>query len=219
MKKFIWALALCFACANFAQADLVISQYVETDSGTTPKGVELWNSGPAAIDFSVTSLDILKGTNGGALSSDFVLSTGVMAVGEVIVVGTADIGTYLTGEGLGAVQFFEESFTFNGDDALQIQLGGAIQDTFGVPGSDPGTSWDGSSVSTRNQNIELRVGITTGDTDGFTDPSIRFSTVSTAPSAAGGLAGFGLVAAVPEPTTAVLFGLAGLGLCVVRRRS
>ena len=52
---------------------------------------------------------------------------------------------------------------------------------FGTSGEDPGSSWDGSSVSTKNQNIQLKEGIVSGDTDGWTDPSARFETVSSTP--------------------------------------
>lgn len=208
------------AFQNVASGDLIISQYVETNSGTTPKGIELWNSGNSVIDFSVTNLDVLKGTNGGALSSDFKLETGSIGVGEVMVIGTADIGDYLNATfGVGVVQYHSEGFTFNGDDSLQIQLDGTATDTFGTPGSDPGTNWNGSGVSTRNQNISLNAGITTGSA-GFTDPSLRFFTVSSNPSGAGGLDGFGVApAAVPEPTSILLFGLAMGGFGFRRRKA
>ena len=37
---------------SFAQ---IISQYVETNSGTTPKGVEIWNNTGSTLDFSSNS--------------------------------------------------------------------------------------------------------------------------------------------------------------------
>ncbi len=214
------AALFAFISTTNVNGELVISQYVDTDSGTTPKGIELWNSGGSAIVFSATNgLDVLQGTNGGALASKFTLNSGTLGAGQVMVIGTADIGTYLdTTFGAGVIQFHEESFTFNGNDALQIQLGGSATDTFGLPGNDPGTHWSGPGVSTRDSNIALLSGITAGDLDGFTDPSGRFSTISTNPSGAGGLAGFG-VTPVPEPTTFVMFGtlvLSGLGF---RRRT
>jgi len=223
IMKTVYLTVLMFAVVafqNVANGELIISQYVETNSGTTPKGIELWNSGPSVIDFSVTGLDVLKGTNGGTLSSDFTLNTGTLGVGEVMVIGTSDIGDYLDATyGVGVVQFHTEAFTFNGDDALQIQLDGTATDTFGTPGSDPGTNWNGSGVSTRNQNISLNMGITTGSA-GFTDPSQRFFTVSTDPAGTGGLDGFGFTpAAVPEPTSMLLFGLAMGGFGFRRRKA
>jgi hypothetical protein len=218
MKKLLIAL-LIGAVATVASADLIISQYIETESGTTPKGLELWNTGTSTIDFSVTGLDILKGVNGGALSSDFTLATGTLAAGAVMVVGTSELVAYVDGLGTGVLTA-EKGFTFNGDDALQIQLDSVVQDTFGTPGSDPGDEWVGSGVSTMNQNIALVSGITAGDIDGWTDPSTRFETVSSTPSGTGGMDGFGVApttTAIPEPATMSLLGLGALAM-VLRRK-
>jgi hypothetical protein len=210
--------AIMGALSISAQAALIISQYVETDSGTTPKGIELWNTGTNAIDFSVTTLTILKGVNGGVLSSDFTLSTGSLTAGEVMVVGKSEIGDYLASTfGIGTIQFHSKSFTFNGNDALQIQLNGVIQDTLGTPETDPVTAWSGNGVSTENQNIALKEGISTGDTDGFTDPSERFVTINSSPSSAEGLSGFG-IAPVPEPASITLLGLGFLASLRHRKR-
>jgi len=178
-----WAafIALQIGITQAHGTDLIFSQYVETESGTTPKGVEVWNTSGATIDFSATPLVIEKGTNGGVPSPDFTLSEGTLAAGEVIVIGTSDMNPA-----------HEKGFTFNGDDALVLTLGGITNDVFGIPGSDPGSAWTNNSVSTANQNIQLKEGITTGATDGWTDPSIRFETVSETPSLAGGLLGFGV---------------------------
>lgn len=83
---------LLTAGAVSAQASILISQYVETNSGTTPKGLELYNASGQSIDLSATPIDVLQGTNGGALSSRVTINTGTFAPGEVIVVGTSDIG-------------------------------------------------------------------------------------------------------------------------------
>ena len=161
--------------SNVLQGSLIISQYIETNSGTTPKGVELWNVSGSTIDFSSNYLVIKKGVNGGTPSTDYTLSSGTLFNGGVIVVGTSgDLATETVSNG---GTHYTEGFTFNGDDALEIYLGGTLTDMFGVSGSDPGTHWSGSGVSTKNQNIQLKSGIWTGDTDGWTDPSTRFETV------------------------------------------
>ena len=165
--------------SNVLQGSLIISQYIETNSGTTPKGVELWNVSGSTIDFSSNNLVIKKGVNGGTPSTDYTLSVGTLFNGGVIVVGTSgDLATATTNNG---GTHYTEGFTFNGDDALEIYLSGTLTDMFGVSGSDPGTYWSGSGVSTKNQNIQLKSGIWTGDIDGWTDPSTRFETVSTTP--------------------------------------
>jgi hypothetical protein len=216
--KILTATLVSLTVVSSLSASLLISQYVETNSGTTPKGVEIWNYSASAIDFSTTVFTIEKGTNGAAPSTDFTLDTGTLAAGAVMVVGTTDMGTYLTNSDLGSVAYYSEGFTFNGDDALVIKLDGTITDVFGTAGSDPGSAWSGGGVETRNSNIALIAGITTGDTDGWTDPSGRFTTISSTPNAADGLVGFG-VAPVPEPTTyALLAGLFGLTFVMLKRR-
>ncbi len=219
MKITLSLLTAIAITASSSHAAIIISQYVETDSGTTPKGIELWNTGTEEIDFSISNLVVNKGTNGGALSADFTLNIGTIAANEVIVIGTSDMGTYMDttfGDGTAgssSVQYYEEGFTFNGDDSLSVVVGGVTQDVFGTPETDPGSAWSGSGVSTQNSNIALASGITTGDLDGWTDPSERFTTVNTAPSETGGLEGFGVI---PEPSAAVL-GAFGL-LALLRRR-
>ncbi len=193
--KTIFTFLLSLICLG-TQAQ-IISQYVETNSGSTPKGIEIWNNTAATLDFSTNSLVIEKGVNGAAPSPDFTLSTGTLAPGDVLVIGTADIGTYLTSSGSTAT-FHLKAFTFNGDDALVVKYGGTTTDVFGIPGTDPGSSWSGNGVDTRNQNIQLNPAINTGST-GFSDPSTRFSTVSTDPVGTGGLVGFGVAPLTSAP--------------------
>ena len=219
MKKTLIAIAATFMMATASHAQVLISQYVETESGTTPKGIEIWNNSGSDIDLSASNIQIYQGTNGGALTaiSSTLLNTGVFVNSSVIVLGTADMGTYLTNNGLGSVRFVAVSFTFNGDDSLCLYLGGSLLDTFGTVGVDPGTSWLANSVNTANQNISLRAGVTT-PSSGWTDPSVRFETISTTPSGSivtSGLSGFG-VAPVPEPSSGALLVLGGMALVAIR---
>lgn len=181
----------------------IISQYVDTDSGTTPKGIEIWNNTSETLDFSANNLVVEKGTNGGSPSTDFTISEGTLAAGEVIVIGTSDMETVTLSNGS---SFYDKGFTFNGDDALVIKYGGNTTDVFGNPGSDPGSNWSGNGVSTGDQNIQLLDGISTGNTTGFTDPSTRFETISSSPSGQNGLEGFGIAPSSgsgDEPTLTV----------------
>lgn len=186
MKKLLVFFAVSITLSGWSQ---IISQYVETDSGTTPKGIEIWNNTGVTLDFSTNNLVIEKGTNGDTPSVDFTLSSGTLAVGKVIVIGSSDL--QITTENNGSV-FHSKGFSFNGDDALVVKYGGTITDIFGNPDSDPGSQWSGSGVSSANKNIALLSEITTGDTDGWTDPSERFETISSSPSSGGGIDGFGV---------------------------
>lgn len=175
-----------------ATSRLIISQYVETDAGNFPKAIELLNVSDETIDFSVDNLIVYVGFNGGTPIGWVTNMVGTLAPGKVLVVGTSDIGTYLdTTFGAGVVPYKYANFTFNGNDALVVELGGVTEDVFGTPGTDPGASWSADGISTANQNLSLLADTLDGDTDGWTDPSLRFETVSTTPSAEGGLAGFG----------------------------
>lgn len=197
--KLLFSLIFLIGFSGHIQAQ-IISQYTETNSGTSPKGIEIWNNTGSTLDFSTNTLDILKGSNGGTPSSDVTVTSGTLAPGDVMVIGTTNMGTYLTDEGLTSVTFVDYGFNFNGDDALVVEYGGVVMDVIGEPGSDPGSSWSGNGVSTANQNIELLAGISSGDTDGWTDPSERFATVSTDP--VNDLTGFGV--APPEPGSPAL---------------
>jgi len=174
----------------------IISQYIETSSGTTPKGVEIWNNTLSELNFSTNPLVIEKGTNGAIPSLDFTLSSGTLASGKVIVIGSSDMQTITEANGS---TFYLKAFSFNGDDALVVKYGGTITDVLGIPGSDPGTAWTGNGVSTANQNIALRTGIYTGDTDGWSNPSARFETISTDNS----MTGFGIAPLLPTPAIIV----------------
>jgi hypothetical protein len=216
MKKALITIAATFMMATASHAQVLISQYVETDSGSVPKGLEIWNASGADINLSTSNIQIYQGTNGGPLTAiaSTLLNTGTFLRNSVIVIGTADIGTYLTNNGLASVRFVTSSVTFNGDDSLGLYLNGSLLDTFGTVGTDPGASWALNGVNTANQNIELRPGITSVSS-GWTDPSVRFQTVSTTPSSSGGLSGFG-VAPVPEPSSGALLVLGGAALVAVR---
>lgn len=182
---------LILACLTYVSYGQIISQYVETNSGTFPKGIEIWNSTTSTFDFATNNLVIEKGTNGANPAPDITISTGTLAPGDVMVIGTADMGTYLTTNSISCL-YVEKSFTFNGDDALVVKYGGVTTDVLGTPGTDPGSAWTGNGVSTANQNIELLPSIFGGDVVGNSDPSLRFGIVSTDPVGATGLAGFGI---------------------------
>jgi|GEM_PF-1868631 len=179
----------------------IISQYVDTDSGTTPKGIEIWNNTGATLDFSTNNLVIERYANGSSsATTEATISSGTLADGEVLVIGGSDLSAWMSNN-YPSVTFVNDSFSFNGDDALEVVYGGTTTDVFGTIGNDPGSAWTGGGVSTRDSNIGLLSSVTTGTTTGFSDPSTRFETVESDPSI---LTGFGVapVAAGPDnPST------------------
>jgi hypothetical protein len=202
---------VCFAVVwggVWGQSDVIISQYIETNSGTTPKGIEVFNISGAAIDFSVSNLEIRQGTNGASCSVIETISSGTLNANEVWVIGTADLTSHATtnGTNLGGTTNF--NFQFNGDDAIQLLLGGVLQDEFGICGSDPGSNWSANGVSTENNNLQLKDGICDGDIDGWTDPSIRFDEIANGST----MTGFG---DAPAPCTTSCIGTPATGPSVL----
>lgn len=190
MKKkysLIFLISICYIGIGFGQSEVIISQYIETDSGSTPKGIEIMNVSGAEITFSAgNNLQVYQGTNGAACSTSIVnITSGILAVDEVWVIGTSDLVTYANTNGTDLSGTTTFAFTFNGDDALSIYLGGALQDQFGTCGSDPGASWSGGGVSTANNNLQILNGLCDGDIDGWTDPSTRFSQIANGSTMAG----------------------------------
>jgi len=59
-KKLVIAIILIITCFSYGASDIIISQYIETDSGTTPKGIEVWNVSDSSIDFSSKNLVVKK---------------------------------------------------------------------------------------------------------------------------------------------------------------
>ena len=174
----------------------IISQYSEAIGGKVSKGIEVWNNTTTTLDFTTNNLLVKQWTNGaGTPTTAATVNTGTLAPGAVMVIGTADMGDTLIAHNLPSVLFVSAPLQFNGDDALAINFQSNNVDVFGNPGVDPGSSWSGNGVSTQNQNIQLFPGVNTGDLDGWTDPSTRFTTVSTN----GALTGFG-VAPSTSPT-------------------
>lgn len=177
-----------FGVTSVTNASLIISQYTETESGSTPKGIELWNNSGADIDLSQTDVKVWLGRNGDPLEiiEDLDLSSGIIPAGGVIVIGTGYFEEYLEAQGRN-VPYIYYNMTFNGDDALGVSVDGVVTDIFGEPGNDPGSSWNGNGVYTSDANLQLKSGINSGDLDGWDDPSGRFETVDAGSS----LEGFG----------------------------
>lgn len=190
MKKLSLLIVLTLATLVGLSQSVMISQYIETNSGSVPKGIEIFNYSGSDITFSgANNLQVFQGTNGAACSALVNITSGTLRAGEVWVIGTSDLVTYANANGTNLSGTTTQAFTFNGDDALQIYLGGVLQDVFGTCGTDPGSAWSGSGVSTANQNIQTISGVCTGTTSNWTNPSLRFETVSTNPVA--DLTGFG----------------------------
>jgi len=195
---------------------LLFSQYIETSSGSSPKAVEVMNLSGSTVDFAATPLALYTYANGSAFRDRILLlERGLLPAGQVLVIGDVTTGNHLIAQGLlgdpegelasaehgslipsASTQavFVKRSFTFNGDDALEIHLGYTRADVFGLPGDSPGAAWTGGGLSTANMNLTLRPDAGTGSA-GFPD-----------------LAGFGFPPVIDDPylAWAAVRGLTGL---------
>ncbi|MEE9349771.1 MAG: hypothetical protein V3U80_06960, partial [Flavobacteriaceae bacterium] len=181
---FLIITTLLFGVLGFGQ-QIMISQYIETTTGSIPKGIEIYNNSGEDIVFSaVNNLQVYKGANGAACANlpGAETTSGTLLAGEVWVIGTSNLTTFATTNGTDLSGTTDHNFSFNGDDALQVYLGSVLQDQFGQCGTDPGTHWTGSgggngTVSTKNNNISLRDDVCKGFTasGGWADPSLRFN--------------------------------------------
>lgn len=208
----------------------ILSQYLEPSATSGPKSVEILNQSGTTLDFSKTPLFVRRFTNGDSAGvNEAKVTYGTLDAGLVMVIGDAATGDYLLAQGviqsdpvytpasapsgtpfydsLGRLRFWKDTFTYNGNDALEVLLNYTRMDVFGTIGVNPGTAWTGSGVSTANQNIELKSTVGTG-TSGFSDPSTRFVIVS----ASDELTGFGIAPTLADEylAWAAIQGLSGL---------
>jgi len=179
MKRLFLLMALLLGLGAKGQSDIIISQYIETSVGSSPKGIEIANvSGNDIFLSPANRIQIFIGSNGTSCTSIVNVSTGVLLANEVWVIGTSDLENYALANGTGISGATDYSFTFNGDDAIQVRLGGVIQDTFGMCGNDPMGSWFGGGVDTEGFNLQILDGICDGEPGGWIDPSIRFQSIA-----------------------------------------
>ena len=154
----------------------IISQYVETDTGNQPKLFEIYNNTGSDINFATTNLKIYYAANAGNESLAKTISSGTLAVGQVMVVGPKTTDDQSSDDNMGqAIQnlvsarnpnaiYVERTWYFNGNDHIRLELDNNTTDTFGkVIGNSTYPSWGG--VKAQNQNISRKLGIYTGDTD------------------------------------------------------
>jgi endonuclease/exonuclease/phosphatase family metal-dependent hydrolase len=217
---------------------LLISQYTETPSGSSPKAIEVMNATAREIDFAAEPLQVLSYASGASAGTPEVLAEfGRLPAGAVVVIGDTATGQHLVAQGLlaatgsaiaaaqtntvftdtgepdGRAVYIKRGFLFNGDDALEVRLNSRRCDVFGTIGQDPGTAWSGGGVSTTNQNLSRRRTAST-PAAGWSQPGLVFETVGTTMATA--LVGFGVAPVLDDPYAewAATRGLAGTSAAI-----
>lgn len=147
--------------------DLIFSEYVEGSSNN--KALEIYNGTAAAVDLSTYSIQVFS--NGGVTAKDLVKLSGTLAPGGVHVVADEKAGEQL----LSLAQQTGSNF-FNGNDALALRNGGAVVDSIGQVGVDPGKRWGTPPLSTMDTTLRRKASVCAGDTvpDDVFEPSAQW---------------------------------------------
>ncbi|MFQ2645660.1 ExeM/NucH family extracellular endonuclease [Aeromonas caviae] len=154
------ALAVGLALAGQAQAQLLITEYLE-GSGNN-KAVELSNLGSDAVDLSQYRLALYA--NGKPITdapTNSLALQGTLAPGASLVLANPSANAEI----LAKTTQTSGNLVFNGDDALVLYRGSEIIDSVGQVGMDPGTAWVSGNVSTLDMTLRRKATVTIGRTD------------------------------------------------------
>ncbi|WP_324025807.1 ExeM/NucH family extracellular endonuclease [Aeromonas caviae] len=154
------ALAVGLALAGQAQAQLLITEYLE-GSGNN-KAVELSNLGSDAVALSQYRLALYA--NGKPISespTNSLALQGTLAPSATLVLANPSANAEI----LAKTTQTSGNLVFNGDDALVLYRGSEIIDSVGQVGVDPGTAWVSGNVSTLDMTLRRKATVTMGRTD------------------------------------------------------
>lgn len=139
--------------------NLYFSEYIEGSSSN--KALEIYNPTAASVD--LTDYVIYRANNGSTSPTDSIFPQGMIAAGDVYVIGNAG----------GIAGILNESDTthslsfYNGDDAIvmvQISTGDTL-DVVGEVGVDPGSGWTVGTGATNNTTLIRMISVQQGTTD------------------------------------------------------
>ncbi|MCL1124075.1 extracellular exonuclease ExeM [Shewanella surugensis] len=139
-KTTIISAAIAAMLPTMAQADVIISEYVEGSSNN--KAIELYNSGDSAVDLSTYSLVRYK--DGDTEASDSVTLEGEIAAGAVKVIHHSSAVLGLDE----SVDAMTGSLVFNGGDAVGLLNGDVVVDVVGDVPTESG--WGQDTTFARN---------------------------------------------------------------------
>jgi len=156
MKNFLLLITSCSSLLLGAQndcSDLFISEYVEGPANNN--AIEIYN--PTNLDIDLTGYTVNRYGNGSSTDPEVWQLSGTINSGDVIVVGNGQldsvwVSTYwslpvdpnffaLLDDHCNGDYSANNTFYFNGDDAITIEKNGSIVDIFGKVGEDPGMAW------------------------------------------------------------------------------
>jgi hypothetical protein len=169
-------IALAFAGgANAASSELFFSEYIEGSSNN--KALEIHNGTGASIDLAAEGYSVQMCFNGNATCTLTIALTGTVAAGDVYVLAQSSASATI----LAQADQTNGSGWFNGDDAVLLRHDGALIDSIGVRGFDPGSEWGSGLTSTADNTLRRKSSISAGDTndvDAF-DPAVEWDGFAT----------------------------------------
>ncbi|WP_404973305.1 ExeM/NucH family extracellular endonuclease [Vibrio campbellii] len=128
IKPSLLALTIASALSANANAEIILSQYVE--GGSYNKAVEIANTGDAAV--TLTGYELAKSSNGGGTwGSTFDLSQVTLQANQVYVLAHGDASDAIKA----VADITDKSVAnFNGDDPIALLKDGEVHDIIGVMG-------------------------------------------------------------------------------------
>jgi uncharacterized protein len=194
------AVGLAPSAATAAPTDLLISEYIEGSSNN--KAIEIFNGTGGSVDLAAGGYVLQVYFNGSTSPTSFGLN-GAVSDGDVFVFAHASADAAIRAE----ADQITTSGLFNGDDAVVLRkggTGGAVVDSLGQVGIDPGTEWGTGLTSTADNTLRRLPRVQAGDinsTDPF-DPTREW-----AGFAADTFGGLGSHSIDPEPAALACGGI------------
>ncbi len=150
------AVALGTLSISQANADLIISEYVEGSSYN--KAIELYNDSNSSIDLSDYQLKFYF--NGNTTPATSINLSGTINGQQTFVIAQSQADAAI----LSVADQINGSSWFNGDDAIELVNASGLIDSIGQVGTDPGSYWGDSSAKTQNMTL-LRKTTSSADTN------------------------------------------------------
>lgn len=134
---------------------LLISEYME-GSGNN-KAIEILNAGPFPAPLGECTVSVFFN---GALTTSSIITLPALdlAPGAMFTV----CHDSLTAGSAVFCDLLSSRLNFNGDDAIELKCGEAVQDVFGVIGVDPGDRWGIEPLTTLNHTLRRDCSVTAG---------------------------------------------------------
>jgi len=151
-----------------ATGDLFFSEYIEGSSNN--KALEIYNGTGATVDLAAGLYSIEIYFNGSTSAGTTINLTGTVADGGVYVVADDGADAAIVADQTSTSNFF------NGDDAVVLRKNGAIVDSIGQVGFDPGSYWGSGDTTTQNHTLVRKSTVCAGDSDDSDafDPSVEW---------------------------------------------